>query len=47
MSLSFFSRISKASAHDQFAPIPLYSVDVELHVRSGRCASFARLTSVD
>jgi hypothetical protein len=32
---------------DQFVPIPHYSVDVELHVRSERCTTFARLTSVD
>jgi hypothetical protein len=32
---------------DQFAPIPLYSIDVELHVKSECCKTFARLTSVD
>jgi hypothetical protein len=32
---------------DQFAPIILYSVDVEQHVRSERCATLAMFTSVD
>jgi hypothetical protein len=32
---------------DQFAPIHLYFVYVELYVRSERCATFAGLTSVD